>query len=148
MKELYPVADSYTDPSDYVVPFGFHFKKYEHMLYKKLKQCFDKSNAFKDIRRMWVVCGSGVVLSVLQRLLPDTMFLGVQVGRDIRDGDVYDLARFKLYKSSYKFFESYPRQLEINSVSSYDAKVFEFIETDGIDGDWMWNVAGMHRYLM
>lgn len=145
MKDLYPIIDSYNGPNDFIVPFGFHIKSYEDLLLKKLS-IYMKS--YTSIKRMWVVCGSGVIMSTLQKLLPSTYFLGVQVGRTLKDEDIYDKNRLKLYVSSYKFYEKYPHNTYINSVQSYDAKLFEFVNKYGQDGDYIWNVAGIHRYLM
>ena len=85
---------------------------------------------------------------MLQRLLPGVFFNGVQVGRDIKDGDIHDKSRFKLFKSSYKFYEDYVGVVPYNTVTSYDAKVLEFVGEYGKEGDYIWNVAGIHQYLL
>jgi hypothetical protein len=146
MKDLWPIVDSYTAPSDYIIPYGFSFKEYKKILYKKLHKYLDP---MKDkIKRMWLVVGSGTVLSTLQKCLPNTQFLGVQVGRTVKDEEVYDLNRLKLYVSSYNLYQNYKGVIPYNSLSTYDGKVMEFIEKYAENGDYVWNVAGIHKYMM
>jgi len=145
MKDLYPIVDSYTDKSDYVIPFGFHCDEYEELLFIQLKKHYNK---LKHIKRLWLVVGSGTILRVLQRLLKDTLFFGVQVGRTVKDEEIYDKNRLELYISSYKFYQDYPEKIKYNSMMSYDAKVLEFVKKFGKSGDYIWNVAGIHRNLL
>jgi 16S rRNA G966 N2-methylase RsmD len=145
MKELYPLIDSYTSVHDYNIPFGFSFDEYEKLLYVQLKKHID---ILKNIKKIWLVVGSGTILRTLQKLLPNTFFNGVQVGREIKDENIYDKSRFKLFKSSYKFYEEYKGNVGYHTMLSYDAKLLEFIETFGENDDYIWNVAGIHTYLL
>jgi len=105
-------------------------------------------SVLSNIKRMWLVVGSGTVLSVLQRVLPNTLFFGVQVGREVKDDEVYDKSRLTLYVSSYKFYDKYKGKQYYNSLMNYDAKVMEFVEKYGESGDYVWNVAGAHKHLL
>jgi len=145
MKDLYPVADSYNSESDKIIPFGFHFDEYKKKLYKKLYKHLIK---YVDIiKRMWIIVGSGTILYVLQKILTKTHFLGVQVGRDLKDDEIYDKTRLELFKSSLKMYSSYENDVPYNTVSSYDAKVWEYSDKKGQKDDYIWNVAGIHQYI-
>ena len=144
MKSLYKIVDSYTAESDYIIPFGFGFEEYENML---LKQLTKHKSYFVNVKRLWLVIGSGTILRTLQKLLPNTYFLGVQVGREIKQTDIYDSSRLKLYVSSQKFYQEYNGTVNYHTVNSYDAKVLEFVKIDGQSGDYIWNVGGIHQHL-
>ena len=145
MKDLYSIADSYNLESDYIIPFGFNFKEYKKILYKKL---YKHLNKYVDvIKRMWIIVGSGTILYVLQKILTKTHFLGVQVGRDLKDDEIYDKTRLELFKSSLKMYTPYENDVPYNTVSSYDAKVWEYIDKQGLKEDYVWNVAGIHQHI-
>jgi len=146
MSEIYKIAESYKNDTCFEIPFGFHFDEYQQLLFDNLSKYIDD---LINIKRMWLVVGSGTVLNVLQKLLPNTHFLGVQVGKKIYDDQIYDIKRFTLYTSSYKLYENYRHKIKYDTVQSYDAKVWEFIKEKkyGLDGDYIWNVAGSHNYL-
>ena len=145
MKILYPIVDAYNKPNEYIIPFGFSFPDYKEVLYENLLMHI---SVLSNIKRMWLVVGSGTVLSVLQRVLPNTLFFGVQVGREVKDDEVYDKSRLTLYVSSYKFYDKYKGKQYYNSLMNYDAKVMEFVEKYGESGDYVWNVAGAHKHLL
>lgn len=140
MKELYLIIDSYNKKTDYIVPFGFHSNEYEKLLYNKLKKYL--LPYIDKIKRLWIIVGSGMVLSSLQRILIKTHFLAVQVAREIKDKDIYDTSRITIYKSSFKLYHDYTVHIKYDSVQSYDAKIFEFINKYGQQNDYIWNVAG------
>lgn len=146
MGKLYEAANEYKSATCFEIPFGFHFDEYEKLLYNGLSKYVDD---LINIKRMWLVVGSGTVLNVLQKLLPNTHFLGVQVGKKVWDDQIYDIKRFTLYVSSYKLYENYKHKVNYDTVQSYDAKVWEFIKGKGFgrEGDYIWNVAGSHNYL-
>ena len=141
MKELYPIVDAYNGPNDYIIPFGFSFNIYKNIIYKKLFKYIEPLKT--KIRRMWVIIGSGTVLYTLQKLLPNTLFFGVQVGRDVKPEEIYDNKRLTLYRSSYKLYEKYEGNIPYTTEATYDAKVLEFVEKYGKPDDYIWNVSGL-----
>jgi len=145
MKDLYPIVDAYTQEGDYIIPFGFAFKKYKKTLFKKLKKHLEP---YKDkIKQMWLVIGSGTVLCALQEILTNTHFVGVQVGRNIKDEEIFDKSRLTLFVSSYKFYTKYEKHIPFDTLSTYDGKLVEFLKENGKEGDYIWNVGGIHKYL-
>jgi 16S rRNA G966 N2-methylase RsmD len=144
---LWDIYDRYDKPNQYKIPFGFKFDKYEKILYNQLFSYMQKYVG--EIKRIWLVVGSGTILSVLQKLLPQTHFLGVQVGRTIKDNEIYDKSRLTLYVSNFQLFEEDPNLKTdfYNTTKSYDGKVLEFVEKYGSDGDYIWNVAGIHKMV-
>jgi len=121
--------------------FGFNFQIYKTILYKKLYKYIDPLK--NNIRRLWIVIGSGTVLFTLQKLLPNTLFLDVQIGRDVKSEEIFDAKRLTLYKSSYKLYEKYNGTIPYTTESTYDAKVLEFVEQFGEPDDYIWNVSGL-----
>ena len=143
MKDLYPIVDSYTKEGDYIIPFGFSFKKYKKILFKKLKKHLEKYK----IKRLWLVVGSGTILYTLQKILINTHFMGVQVGRTIKDNEIYDKNRLTLFISSYTLYQKYNGYIPFDTLSTYDGKLVEFLKDNGNEGDYIWNVGGIHKYM-
>ena len=145
MKGVWKIIDSYDKKCDYVLPFGFGSEEYEKILIKQLKRHIKD---LLNIKRLWLVVGSGTILKVLQQILPETLFFGVQVGKTLKDEDIYDKSRLVLYISSQKLYNEYDKKSDYYmTVSSYDAKVLEFVKLHGIEGDYIWNVAGIHQKI-
>lgn len=132
-------ANKRMDNETYMVPFGFHDIDFESILFDNLKKHLNNSVA---PRRLWIVAGSGTMLNILMKILPQTYFLAVQVGRKINMDDVYDKSRITLYVSTYKLYKDFKGRVPYPTVQSYDAKIWEFIKIHGCPGDYIWNVAG------
>lgn len=95
-------------------------------------------------KRMWLVVGSGTILRSFKKLWPNTEFLCVQVGRDIKKVKEELGIVTPDYISKYKFIQDV-RTSELPpfpSLANYDAKAWSFITRFGQDGDYFWNVAG------
>jgi hypothetical protein len=56
------------------------------------------------------------------------------------------LARTTVYKSSYALYQDVKETLPYPTLPSYDGKIWEF-KKDFRDGDYIWNVAGIHKNL-
>lgn len=91
-------------------------------------------------KRVWVVAGSGTLLSILYRVFPTSQFGVVQVGKKIWP-DQLELDRTQLYVAEEKFFEVSKQPPPYPSVATYDAKVWQFVLQHGENGDLVWNVA-------
>lgn len=128
------MAENYvkSNPDSFLVPFGINDKLYTSLLKDSIKA---------DLRyipkRMWLAVGSGVILSVLLELLPDTEFHAVQVGKSLS----FVNPRVVIYKAPEKFSQPAEIRPPYNSLLNYDAKVWRFVLQFGEDGDAIWNVA-------
>ena len=124
-------------PKSKLLPFGLESPEFLKMLKKNIKKAFPKD--IQSPKRMWLVAGSGTILKALQSVFPKTKFQVVQVGKKIWP----DQLRKKdtLYISSKKFWEIADPLPPYPSVSTYDAKLWEFVEEYGKDEDYIWNVA-------
>ena len=132
----------------FLIPFGLESPIYTEFLYEELsKVIIPEINP----KRLWLVVGSGTLLRVLARIWPDTEFFPVQVGKQIWE-DQYDPEvwvrmggkdRIENLKAPQKFFGSvYGRNLPpYDSVSNYDAKVWQQVIKYAKNGDYIWNVA-------
>jgi ubiquinone/menaquinone biosynthesis C-methylase UbiE len=94
----------------------------------------------KHPERLWLVSGSAILLNILYKVFPTTFFNVVQVGKTIWD-DQLETKRTKLYISSEKFQNIAKEQPPYPTVSTYDAKLWNFVKQDGLNDDYIWNVG-------
>ena len=141
-KEIWPVIDKYMIENNnaFLIPFGLHDPKYEEMLYVVLKNHL--SPHIPKINRLWMVIGSGVLFSVLYKILTNTYFCLVQVGKNV-NLDKFDKTKLTLYQSSFKLYTTINVKIPYPTTKSYDGKIWEF-EKEFKSGDYIWNVAGVH----
>ena len=93
-----------------------------------------------DGKRIWSVISTGVLSRSLQIALPQTEIVNVAVARNIQQGEL-GRAHFSSYHR--KFTEkSDVIPTEFNSVDTYDAKGFHYLQEYGTEGDYFYNVAG------
>lgn len=142
MREIWPIIDKWIDnnPSYKLIEFGLRDNLYENLLYESLS--VHLSEYIDIIKTMWLVIGSGAIFSTLYRILPNTFFNIVQVGK-VYDLEAYDKSRYKLHVSSYKLYKNIDIKIPYPTTSSYDGKIWEFRDQFK-NGDWIWNVAGFH----
>jgi SAM-dependent methyltransferase/predicted O-methyltransferase YrrM len=111
----------------------------------------------EDIKRMWLVLGSGILYATLTHVLPDCEFHLVGTGHFYRNSEEFNTYLKKYcYQNSkrdndrfhqdisrkafdYQYAENLPP--DYDSVPWYDAHLWQFFEKDGQDGDYIWNVA-------
>ena len=144
-KEIWPLIDAYikSNPTTYLLPFGMDDDIFKQLI---LDALLPRLAPFVDIiPRMWMVAGSGVLFSVLYRILSKTHFCVVQVGKEV-NLSMYDQTRIILYKSQMKLYEAIKTDIPYATTKSYDGKIWEF-ESEFADGDWIWNVAGIHQKI-
>ncbi len=144
-KEIWPIVDAHTEsnPNSYLLPFGLNDDVFKQMLYEALH---DYLRPFVGkIKRMWMVAGSGVLFSVMYKILTQTHFCLVQVGKKV-ELDLYDGARYTLYVSSLRLYEPIKTPVPYATTKSYDGKIWEF-ESKFANGDYIWNVAGIHQKI-
>ena len=91
--------------------------------------------------RIWLVAGSATLLKALYKVFPTSYFLVVQVGKTIWPDQIEHGKRTQLYKSPHKFHERANKQPPYPTVSTYDAKLWEFVTKYGQGGDYIWNVG-------
>jgi len=139
--EVQNAAKEYVKNTDksYLIPFGFESDEFINYYVDALKESFppDKINL---IKRLWLVSGSSVLLRALTIFFPNVHFLIVQVGKNIWKEHV-DWSRSTLYIAPEKFSDIAIRQPPYPSVKTYDAKLWQFVEQYGKDGDYIWNVG-------
>ena len=101
-------------------------------------------------KRLWVVYGSGLLISVLSQVWPETEFLLVRVGKQVTPEILEFLNSSKI---NYRIFppndQELPQWFENSatilppypSVKTYDAKIWQYVLTHGETNDYIWNVA-------
>lgn len=135
LKMVQREAEKYSAAEDVkLLPFGLHHPMYSLLLEKSLRRVIDFNP-----QRMWVVAGSAVILGVLAKIWPETHFNVVQVGKKIWPDQLPE--RATLYVAPEKFWEKSKYPPPYPSVSSYDAKLWQFVLKDCQDGDYVWNVG-------
>jgi hypothetical protein len=68
------------NPHTILLPFGLDDELFKSSLHHRIEQA-NIENIYP--KRMWLVAGSGVLLSTFSRIWPKTKFLVVQVGKKI-----------------------------------------------------------------
>jgi 16S rRNA G966 N2-methylase RsmD len=88
---------------------------------------------------MWCIIGTGTLEHAIRLAIPGIVTIKVQVGYD---NELADYVAPESYLEHAKYMPPY------QSVSTYDAKIWQFVIKYGHDGDFIWNVAGSHeKYL-
>jgi len=118
-----------------LVPFGLEDQLYVDILTESLRN--DQIVKQINPKIMWIASGSGVLLNILMKIFPDTHFNVVQVGKKI----TISSDRVTIYISPERFMESAKILPPYDTVSNYDAKIWQFVMTHGKDGDYIWNVG-------
>lgn len=88
---------------------------------------------------IWLAGGSAVIARAIAMAFPGVHLNIVQVGRQIYD-DVLTGINYTLYKAPESFTTDATLQPPYESLSNYDAKVWQFVSQDGQTGDYIWNV--------
>lgn len=90
-----------------------------------------------------MVIGSGVLFSVLYKILSKTHFCLVAVGKAV---DLSNYDNYTLYTSTIPLYKSIGVNIGYVTTKSYDGKIWEF-ESEFKNGDYIWNVAGIHQKI-
>ena len=125
-----------------IVEFGLDQEEICHLI----RDNFAAEVAITDfpvpVKRLWLVAGSCVLLKQLYQVFPNTQFLVVQVGMpiwaDIIAGEEH---RTTVYKSLLTFPTPTTILPPYPSISTYDAKLWQFVLEHGQDGDYILNVG-------
>jgi hypothetical protein len=147
------------DPTRLLVPFGLNDPLYKDLLRTSLFEDPDLAFLWTDQlndKRMWLAAGSGVLLSILLELLPQTHFMVVLTGKTVYlDQLTSDPQLQAEYQNRLTFFdareyEKFTQPAEFpppySSLLNYDAKIWRFVLQSGQDGDLIWNVARDYGY--
>ena len=135
LSDLQKEADLLADHNHYIINFGMNDTLFIKQFTKSLKKVIKIQPA-----RIWLVAGSATILNVLYKIFPKTFFNVVQVGKKIW-ADQIKSKRTKLYISDKKFSEPSSILPPYPSVSTYDAKLWEFFIKYGKNDDYIWNVG-------
>ena len=130
------------NPGSYEIPFGLGDDIFKDSMANALRQYV--KDYLSDVKRMWLVIGSGTLFNIFFKLLPDTFFCLVQVGKRYTLSEE-ESKRAKIYVSSLKLYRDFKnRKIPYHTVDSYDGKIWEFAN-DFEENDYIWNVAGIHN---
>ena len=133
------LADRYVKakPGRFKVPFGIHDRLYFDLLRNSLLSDPQVQNLHR--RRIWLAAGSGTLLSVLLEVLPESIFLVVQVGHSIPI-ELSKHPRVTVFISPEKFARPANVLPPFQALSNYDAKVWSYLLQYGKEGDAVWIV--------
>src|SRR3990167_591575 len=138
-------------PTCFMCPFGLDSEEYKEILRNALISAMPQELKDSPPKRLWITVGSGTLLRVIATIWTETVFMPVRVGKGVWE-DQYDPQVWKRMgdgltiedlKAPQRFFEKVARELlpPYSSVSNYDAKVWQFVQKHGKDGDYIWNVG-------
>jgi hypothetical protein len=125
----------------YLVPFGLENSLFKDTLYSQIIDA-SKNTALNDRFskfNFWLVAGSATLLHTLYKVFPNSTFNVIQVGKTIWPDMIND--RTKLYIAPEPFYSDAVSIPPYPTVSSYDAKLWQFFIQDGKEGDFIWNVC-------
>jgi len=128
----------------YLCPFGLNNDEFKNCMQVNIEENLPSN---LEIKNIWLVAGSATLLSVLYKVLPNTFFNVVQVGKTIWP-DQLDQSRSKLYVAPELFFDEAKEQPSYDTISTYDAKLWQFAKEHANDGDYIWNVCGQNNELI
>lgn len=135
-------------PSAFLMPFGLDSEDFIEVMREKIVQSLPKD--LEEPRRVWIATGSGTLLRTLLKIWKRAEFFPVLVGRNIwedqfpNEGDWERIHGNQLekYRAPEKFHERASVLPPFDSLSNYDAKLWQKVLLYGEDGDLIWNVAG------
>jgi hypothetical protein len=125
----------------YILPFGLNDTT-TIQLYSRSFQALKKLTP----KRLWIVAGSGLIFTALSKILVDTKFMIIQVGKKIWPDQLEGIDH-QLFISEYKFKESIDGEVPYDTLLNYDAKAYPFILKYGRAGDFIWNTASSPKPL-
>lgn len=144
LKELRSAAEQYARGQDdrRLMEFGFDSPEFRGELERQIIAALaGVEQVDRDFAQtIWLVAGSGTLLSVLYKVFPRANFAVVQVGKTIWP-DQTDPSRTKIYTAPESFYNEAAAPPPFPSAARYDAKVWQFVEQHGQSGDMVWNVA-------
>ena len=147
------LARDYPPHKGTIIPFGMHDSTFQTHLTSSFMDAWPKSHC---PRRVWIACGSCVLLRALAATLPlNTIYCIVQVGvsvwPDILDEFIpnryilYDVRKRTDPINGYTFVEPARILPPWGSYDNYDAKIYELLLQHAEDGDYVMNVASQHN---
>lgn len=136
-----------------IIPFGMLDSTFQEHLISAFIEAWPKSH---QPRRVWIACGSCVILRALAAALPpNTVYCIVQVGvsvwPDVLDEFIPD--RYILYDvrkridpiNGYTFVMPARILPPWESYDNYDAKIYELLLQHAEEGDYVMNVASQYN---
>jgi len=122
------------------LPFGLYSAEFVWMLKEQIQRAMPKELREKPPERVWVVVGSGTLVSALQEVWPAATFMVVQVGKWLKEAMVKKV-RHQVFVAPETFMEPAKVPPPFPSARNYDAKMWQFVLKEARDGDLVWNVA-------
>lgn len=125
--------------SPYLLKFGFDDELFISILGTKLLE----AGLEIEGKTVWITVGSGTVLRTLLSITKTTKFKCVTVGKGMYE-DQYspsDWTRLTIYKAPEYFTQDAVHQPPYNSLSNYDAKLWQFAMVDAQHDDYIFNIA-------
>lgn len=123
--------------NDYICYISFGLIDDKDFLVKQLLEAVPNG---MNVKTMWLVIGSGTLLSALYEVFPNAFFNVVQVGKKVFF-DQLDIKRTRLFISPENFNQIAEEQPPYETVATYDAKLWRFFKEFGQGDDYIWNVG-------
>ena len=124
------------DPAVYWIPLGFKDKIYVDYLITSLKSIVPP-----NIKRLWVVGGSGVLCLALSKILPSSTIFLVPV--DLSSTSYGKLHSYVSPQSNVKIIKTLAQIIDTPypTIKGYDSRAWDASVEYGKEGDYVWNVA-------
>lgn len=131
-----------------LLPFGFDDDKFSAILEDEIRKSLPAEFSPK---RLWVAVGSGALLRVLAKVLPESEIMPVQTGIRVREkhyapevwkrmGGESNVAKLRA-PQKFTTAVSGDDLPPYKSVATYDAKIWQHLSSHAKNGDYVWNVG-------
>jgi len=132
----------------YKVPLGFDCEEFRSHLYREIKLQWQLvlAQVGDELSTLWLPVGSGTLVSVFRQVFDSSIPIrGINVNvlelQDVRIQRLTQMEGVSITTSTQKFRDRADRLPPIDSNLYYDAKLWSFICSEGVNGDVWWNVA-------
>ena len=141
IQDLEREAENYISKhGGYNIKFGLKETEICSVMANTMEKEIQITNFPVEVKRIWLVAGSCMLLQTLYKMFPKAIFVVIQVGMTIWP-DLYNQANTVIFEHKLAFPVSTQILPPYDSIASYDAKVWEYVEKFGSEGDYIWNVG-------
>lgn len=130
------ISKIYTNPEiQFNVPLGFDTDDFRDYLATEITKTFGHLN----VKYLWLTSTTGNLLRPFYRVFPDSRFGIVLPG--FKHTDYVNKDNTDIYEAPEKYREQAKYPPPYPSAQDYDAKLWQFVDKYGKDGDYVLNVA-------
>ena len=138
LKQVQEAAKKYISQNNkrFLIPFGLDDEYFVQLMENNIREAI--SEGFSP-NRLWLVAGSGTLLKIFSRVLPETHIIAIQVGKKIWADQIPTNAELMI--APEKFYDKPKHIPPYKTVLNYDGKIWQFVKKYGQPNDYILNVG-------